>query len=74
VALPDVRATAVHGREAEQELVAAVVRSVQAGRSGVLVVQGPAGIGKTTLVEDAVRGRDIIDGAQRGYFFTMTHR
>jgi DNA-binding CsgD family transcriptional regulator/uncharacterized protein (DUF2267 family) len=35
--------------------VAEVIDAVRRGRSSVLVVRGPAGIGKTTLLEDAVR-------------------
>ncbi|MFD5711199.1 LuxR C-terminal-related transcriptional regulator [Streptomyces pharetrae] len=44
------------GREDELELVR---RSIAAGRPGI-VVTGPAGVGKTRLVTEAVRGTDCV--------------
>ncbi len=55
VVSPDVRGLDVHGRDRERRVLAGVVNAVRGGRSGLLVVRGPAGIGKTTLLEDAVR-------------------
>ena len=42
----------LHGREAEQARLSAVVESAVAGRSASLVVSGEAGIGKSALLED----------------------
>lgn len=41
------------GRRAERETVEKLLAQAQAGRSGVLVVRGEAGIGKTALMEHA---------------------
>lgn len=41
------------GRRAEREVIERLLAEAQAGRSGVLVVRGEAGIGKTALVEHA---------------------
>ncbi|WP_147332054.1 helix-turn-helix transcriptional regulator [Geodermatophilus marinus] len=46
----------VHGRRAEQAVIASVLAAPRHGRSGVLVVRGPAGVGKSTLLELAVEG------------------
>ncbi|HXV59012.1 MAG TPA: AAA family ATPase [Gaiellaceae bacterium] len=46
--------TELLGREEEREQLAALVASVRAGRSGVLVLRGEPGIGKSALLEDAV--------------------
>ncbi|HYP49219.1 MAG TPA: ATP-binding protein, partial [Thermoleophilaceae bacterium] len=43
----------VVGRSAELERIAALLSSARAGRSGVLVLRGEAGIGKTTLLRAA---------------------
>lgn len=49
-----------HGRTAERAVLAAVVDGTRAARSGVLVLRGPAGVGKSTLLKDAVRrGEDL---------------
>ncbi|WP_176832376.1 AAA family ATPase [Geodermatophilus sp. DSM 45219] len=45
----------VLGRTAERRVLAGVIDTVRSGRSGVLVIRGQAGIGKTTLLDDAVR-------------------
>ncbi|MEV4423433.1 ATP-binding protein, partial [Patulibacter sp. NPDC049589] len=42
------------GRGAERERLEALVGDAVAGRSGALLVRGPAGIGKTALVREAV--------------------
>ncbi|SEG74368.1 Predicted ATPase [Actinacidiphila yanglinensis] len=44
----------LHGREAEAGTVEALLAGARAGRSGVLVVRGPAGIGKTALLAHAL--------------------
>lgn len=41
------------GRRAEREAVERLLAGARAGRSGVLVVRGEAGIGKTAVLEDA---------------------
>ncbi|MET0703836.1 MAG: ATP-binding protein, partial [Mycobacterium sp.] len=45
---------ALVGRQAEQLLVAELLAGVRRGRSGVLVVRGEPGIGKTALLADAL--------------------
>ena len=42
----------LHGREAEQAKLAAVIDETEAGRSASLVVSGEAGVGKSVLLED----------------------
>ncbi len=42
------------GREAELRQIMALVESVAAGRGGVLLLQGEAGIGKSRLIEEAL--------------------
>jgi len=42
------------GRRGEQERIGALVRAVRGGRGGALVVVGEAGMGKTSLLADAV--------------------
>ena len=44
----------LHGRSREQAQLGRLVASVRSGRSGVLVVRGEAGIGKTALLEQLV--------------------
>src|SRR5690606_5792331 len=44
---------ALVGRRAQREALGQVLAGAQAGQSGVLVVRGEAGIGKTALLEDA---------------------
>ncbi|HEX6342061.1 ATP-binding protein [Umezawaea sp.] len=48
----------VHGRRAEREAVAALLAGASAGRGGVLVLRGEAGIGKSTVLRDAVARAD----------------
>jgi AAA ATPase domain len=44
------------GREAEQALIAACLNDGQGGRGGAaILIRGPAGIGKSALVDDAVQ-------------------
>src|SRR5208282_4733013 len=50
----DARGGLLVGRDAEQGLIAARLADREAG--AVIVVRGPAGIGKTALVDEAVRG------------------
>ena len=44
-------ASAFRGREAERDRLHQALRSVRSGESGVLVLRGEAGIGKTTLLD-----------------------
>ena len=46
----------LHGRDAERSVIAALLDGVRASRSGVLVVRGRAGAGKSALLQDAVEG------------------
>ncbi|MET8798018.1 AAA family ATPase [Nocardia sp. NPDC004568] len=46
----------LHGREKEQEALAALVRQALAGRGGVAVVHGEPGIGKTALLDSVAAG------------------
>jgi DNA-binding CsgD family transcriptional regulator len=43
----------LYGRDVERDLIGALLQAARASRSGVLVVRGEAGIGKTALLEDA---------------------
>ena len=43
----------LHGREAEQQVIDGLLASARSGRSGVAVVRGEAGIGKTALLDYA---------------------
>ena len=43
------------GREPEQQRIATLVAAARVRQSGVLVISGEAGIGKTALLDDAVR-------------------
>lgn len=45
----------LHGRDAERSAVAALIAEARAGVGGVLVVRGPAGAGKTALLDGAIR-------------------
>jgi DNA-binding CsgD family transcriptional regulator len=47
----------LHGREREQAQLAALVDQARAGRAGVLVVAGEAGVGKTSLLRDLITGK-----------------
>jgi len=44
---------ALFGREAERSITGALLEDARASRSGVLVIRGEAGVGKSTLLEDA---------------------
>ena len=46
------------GRETEQQRIAALVAGARVRQSGVLVIAGEAGIGKTTLMEDTARASE----------------
>ncbi|MET8991658.1 AAA family ATPase [Nonomuraea wenchangensis] len=45
----------LYGREAETDRIGRVLAEARQGRSGVLVLRGPAGIGKSALLELAAR-------------------
>lgn len=48
------------GREPERQRIAQLTAAARLGQSGVLVVRGEAGIGKTALLEDtAERANDM---------------
>ncbi|WP_163751740.1 ATP-binding protein [Mycolicibacterium helvum] len=51
----DGRATPLLGRHREQKTLADLLDSIRQGRSGVLVIRGEPGIGKTALLDDALR-------------------
>ena len=51
----------LHGREREKQRVTALVNEAWASRGGALVVRGQPGVGKSTLLRDAVDG---LDGTQ----------
>ncbi|MGW4293287.1 ATP-binding protein [Micromonospora chersina] len=52
----------LYGRDDERRCVDALLRAARAGRSGVLVLRGEAGIGKTALLDDtaARAGRMVV--------------
>ncbi|MFC7532944.1 ATP-binding protein [Actinoplanes sp. GCM10030250] len=59
----------VRGRDAELAAVRAAVDDALEGRGGVLLVEGPGGMGKTRLLEEAAelaRARGLRVGASRG--------
>lgn len=47
--------TGLRGREAEQRVLDDLLSRTRAGAGGILLVKGPAGIGKSALIADAVR-------------------
>jgi DNA-binding CsgD family transcriptional regulator len=56
----------LHGRDDEAAAVGALLHGAREGRSGVLVLRGDAGIGKTALLEHAVAAADgmrVVRGA-----------
>jgi DNA-binding CsgD family transcriptional regulator len=48
----------LRGRSTERAALAALIGDAQAFRSGVLVLRGPAGVGKSAILEDAVHHAD----------------
>ncbi len=48
----------LHGRARERERLAGLVRDAAAGRSSALLLEGPAGIGKSVLLADALARAD----------------
>ena len=45
----------LHGRRNEREVLDRLLAAVRGGQSGVLVVSGDAGVGKTALLESVIR-------------------
>ena len=43
----------LYGRDAERSIVGELLEDARESRSGVLVIRGEAGIGKSALLEDA---------------------
>jgi DNA-binding CsgD family transcriptional regulator len=43
----------LHGRSAERSAIATLLDDARASHSGVLVIRGPAGVGKSALLEDS---------------------
>ncbi|PSL06091.1 regulatory LuxR family protein [Haloactinopolyspora alba] len=71
----------MRGRHAEREAVDRLLAHAQAGRSGVLVVRGEAGIGKTALLRharDAASGFRVVHAvgveAESGFAFAGLHQ
>jgi tetratricopeptide (TPR) repeat protein len=59
----------LHEREPESRAIVDALDEVAAGRGQVVVVEGPAGIGKTSLLElarDAARARNVALASARG--------
>jgi len=59
----------LHERKRESRAIVDALDEVVAGRGQVVVVEGPAGIGKTSLLElarDAARARNIAVASARG--------
>jgi DNA-binding CsgD family transcriptional regulator len=57
----------LYGRDSERDVIRALLEDARASRSGVLVVRGEAGIGKTALLDDARdRARDMHVLSARG--------
>src|SRR3954454_12304795 len=54
------------GREAERHAIDALVAGARLGRSGVLVLTGEAGIGKTSLLQYAADAASSTGGAAHG--------
>src|SRR5947209_2818327 len=48
-------AEVLHGRRSEREALERLLAGVRGGQSRVLVVSGEAGVGKTALLESAIR-------------------
>jgi predicted ATP-dependent serine protease len=48
-------AEVLHGRRVEREALARLLDAVRGGQSRVLVVSGEPGVGKTALLESAIR-------------------
>jgi DNA-binding CsgD family transcriptional regulator len=44
----------IYGRSAERPVIASLVDGARSSRSGVLVLLGPAGVGKSTLLDEAL--------------------
>jgi len=55
----------LYGRAAEQSVIDELLAGTRAGRSGVLVIRGDPGIGKTTLLDYAARSADAAGGPGR---------
>jgi DNA-binding CsgD family transcriptional regulator len=52
------RSTALFGRHGERRRLDALLAGARAGTSGVLVIRGEAGVGKTALLDELERGAD----------------
>lgn len=57
---PDVQALPIIGRTAETRVLSEALAASAAGFGGVVVVEGEAGIGKTRLVDEAVRAASAL--------------
>ena len=56
----------LRGRRDECALLDRLLEDARAGQSGVLVLRGDAGIGKTALLKHAIRSASDMTGAARG--------
>jgi predicted ATPase len=43
----------LYGRDAERSIIGGLLEGARESRSGVLVIRGEAGVGKSALLEDA---------------------
>ena len=59
-------AKVLHGRRNEREVLDRLLAAVRGGQSGVLVVCGEAGVGKTALLESAIRSAVGVPGVAGG--------
>ena len=53
----------LYGRAVEQSVIDDLLAGASTGRSGVLVIRGDPGIGRTALLDYAARRADVVRGA-----------
>jgi MoxR-like ATPase len=62
----DAEVPMLHGRRDERAALDGLLDAARAGRSGVLVLRGEAGVGKTALLEHAIESASDVEDAARG--------